>query len=270
MNQHMKNAWAQSILYPASMICVALAIVIFNGSAVMAQIQPVTLRVGQPAPPLPVYQWLKGRPVSLEKGQIYVVEFTNVSCGPCVESIPHFARLAKEYQGKATFISTYIFESRNYRPDSGNKDSLTADYTSHVKKFIAAHGSGFDNIHVAIDDPQETIVHTWMFPAGNRGGPVVYVIDLQGRIVWMGYPLELDQVIKQVLEGSFEPAIGLRSIAEKENAYKRVHQFLNAGDQTQSIAILDITLKISFVVKLSSGSYGILMNPKPTHMAGNY
>jgi thiol-disulfide isomerase/thioredoxin len=220
-------------------LILTLAFIIMNTSMTFAQIQPVTLRVGQPAPPLSVYQWLKGSPVSLEKGQVYVVEFTSVFCGPCRASIPHIARLAKDYKGKATFISAYVWESRSYQPDIDKKDSLTGDYTLHVKKFIHSQGSKFDDIHVALDDPRETIVNTWMFPAGKRGAPVAYVIDQQGNIVWMGNPLELDLVLKQVLEGNFDSAAALRRIVEKKEEGQRIDQYFKTGDTSQAFAILD-------------------------------
>ena len=33
------------------------------------------LKLGDPAPPLAITEWVKGEPVALEKGKIYLVEF---------------------------------------------------------------------------------------------------------------------------------------------------------------------------------------------------
>jgi thiol-disulfide isomerase/thioredoxin len=239
MKQYLKNISAHGLLSLALTITLSLAIISINTSGAMAQDQPVTLRVGQPAPPFPAYQWLKGSPVSMEKGHVYVIEFTSVSCGPCRASMPHIAELARDYQGKATFISTYVWESRSYREDEVDNNSPTADYTKHVKKFIAKHGSELNDIHVAIDDPKETILHTWLYQAGKMSVPAVYIINQQGSIVWMGEPMELDPVIRQVTEGDFDPVATMRKQAEKKEESKRMVQFFKAGDTARAFGIMD-------------------------------
>ena len=65
-----------------------------------------TLKVGDPAPPLAISNWLHGEKVAgFESGRVYVVEFWATWCGPCRQIMPHMGDLQDEYRDKkVTFI----------------------------------------------------------------------------------------------------------------------------------------------------------------------
>lgn len=73
-----------------------------------------TLKVGDPAPPVKVFKWVKGNPVeSFEKDKVYVMEFWATWCGPCKAAMPHLSEMARKYAGKVTFTGVDIWEKKD-------------------------------------------------------------------------------------------------------------------------------------------------------------
>src|ERR671913_511304 len=65
----------------------------------------VTLRVGDPAPPLEVERWVKGAPIDrFERGTVYVLEFWATWCTTCISEIPHVTELAKKYRDQGVVV----------------------------------------------------------------------------------------------------------------------------------------------------------------------
>src|SRR5688500_9275436 len=66
----------------------------------------ITLKVGDPAPPLKATKWLQGAEVTgFNPGKVYVVEFWAVWCGPCIVMMPHMSDMQEEFKDKGvTFI----------------------------------------------------------------------------------------------------------------------------------------------------------------------
>src|ERR1041385_6120947 len=57
--------------------------------------------LGDPAAPLVISEWVKGKPVDLAaaKGkEVVVVEFWATWCGPCRTSIPHLTEMQKKFK----------------------------------------------------------------------------------------------------------------------------------------------------------------------------
>jgi thiol-disulfide isomerase/thioredoxin len=164
-------------------------------SAASAQDAKVTLHVGDPAPPLKIAKWAKGEPVTeLGHGKINVVEFWATWCGPCRQSIPHLTELAKKYGDKAAFIGVDSFE---HNPDP-------ASCYSKVEKFVSDMGDQM-NYHVAIDGVDGTMGKTWMDAAGQGGIPTAFVVDRDGKVVWIGHPMSgLDEVVGKLIDGTFD------------------------------------------------------------------
>jgi len=143
--------------------------------------------LGQPAAPLKITDWIKGKPVDLAsaKGkQVLVVEFWATWCGPCRTSIPHLTELQKKFKDVA-FIGV------------SDEDAAT------VKKFVNKMGDQMDYT-VAIDDNRQTS-KGYMEAFDQNGIPHSFIVDLQGRVVWHGHPMAgLDEALAEVVSGKFD------------------------------------------------------------------
>ena len=75
----------------------------------------VSAELGDPAAPLQIAEWVKGKPVDLaaDKGKkIFVVEFWATWCGPCRASIPHLTEMQKKFKDKnVVFIGVSVWEN---------------------------------------------------------------------------------------------------------------------------------------------------------------
>lgn len=147
--------------------------------------------LGDPAAPLHIAEWVKGRPVDLAQAkgkQIVVVEFWATWCPPCRTSIPHLTELQKKFGPKGiVFVG------------------ITDEEPTVVKPFVKKMGDQM-NYTVAIDQDHQT-GKGYMEAYGQNGIPCAFVVDLEGRVVWVGHPMgELEQVLEQLLAGKYDLA----------------------------------------------------------------
>jgi len=205
--------------------------------------KPAVLGVGSDAPPLKVGQWLKGKEIkSLEKGQIYVVEFWATWCGPCIKGIPHITELAKKYKDKVTVIGVSIWESEE-------------DRVEVTKAFVDKMGDKMV-YSVAIDDShgnEGTMVKTWMIAAEQLGIPAAFIVGAEGKILWIGHPGQMDKPLAQIVEGNFDAAAAAKNAqsardkaakaeleqAEFMKALEPLQAAVTAEDHAKTITIVD-------------------------------
>lgn len=193
-----------SLVRPVAAIAATVAIV-----APAAHAAP--LKVGSPAPALKLSKWVKGAPVTkFAKGHVYVVEFWATWCGPCKTTIPHLTQMAKKLSGKATFIGVSISEG-------------TDDYQAKVAKFVKDMGPKMD-YSVAIDTaPRAGFMSTnWMDAAGQNGIPTAFVVDKDGKIAWIGHPMEMEEPLAQIIAGTFNPSAAAAKREAAEAAQRAI------------------------------------------------
>lgn len=166
-----------------------------------------TLKIGDKSPKLQVGKWVQGEPVKdFENGKAYIVEFWATWCGPCRISIPHLNQMHTKFKEKGLIVI--------------GQDVWEHDENS-VGPFIRKMGDQM-TYRVALDDKSKSergaMSDTWMMPAGRGGIPSAFLVDKQGRIAWIGHPLELtEKTLEQVLDGTFDLK---KAAAEQAEALK--------------------------------------------------
>jgi thiol-disulfide isomerase/thioredoxin len=170
-----------------------------------------TLKVGDPAPKLQTGDWVQGEPVTaFDSGKAYIVEFWATWCGPCRVSIPHLNEIYTKFKDKKlVVIGQDCFEQEE----------------SKVAPFVKQMGEKM-TYRVALDNKEGNkkgkMAETWMEAAGQNGIPTAFLVNKEAKIAWIGHPMELkDEVIEQVLAGTFDLAKNAAEYEERQKAQEK-------------------------------------------------
>jgi thiol-disulfide isomerase/thioredoxin len=167
--------------------------------------RPFALMIGDPAPAIQVAEWVQGTPVkSFQPGQLYVVEFWATWCGPCKVAIPHLNELSKKYTGQVSFVGVSVWEHLEKEPYS-------------VPKFVKEMGDKM-TYTVAADLVQAAkengpMAQSWMEAAGQGGIPTAFVVSKEGKIAWIGHPMELEEPLAKIVAGTYDVAAAAKKYA---------------------------------------------------------
>jgi thiol-disulfide isomerase/thioredoxin len=201
-----------------------------------AQDRPApTLNIGDPAPPLRLREWLKGTPIqSFEKGRIYVVEFWAVWCAPCRAAIPRLSALAEKYRGEITFVGIDVQEQG-------------INSFEKVKAFVDSMGNRM-NYPVAAED-SNLMAETWQKASGHTGMPGSFVVNAEGRLAWIGHPMNLDKVLPRIVKNKWDiqKALAKRNLdryldsLDGETFY-RLFPYRQSGEKPEDPGKTELTL----------------------------
>src|SRR5690606_26115174 len=134
------------------------------------------LSIGNRAPSITAFQWIKGNPIDhFENGRVYVVEFGATWCVPCAAAIPKLTALAEKYKDDVTVISMFVMERNNDPSDAVN------GYVNKVEKYVRKRWESI-GYHVGVDNPQKSMENMWLRAAGKNGVPYTFVVDKNGMI----------------------------------------------------------------------------------------
>ena len=213
-----------------------LAFVMAFACACALTTQAATLKVGDAAPKLQTGKWVQGDPVKdFDKNHAYIVEFWATWCGPCRVSIPHLNEIHTKFKDKGLIVIGQNVWERDEK---------------QVQPFIEKMGDKM-TYRVAMDDKttseKGTMAETWMEAAGQNGIPAAFVVGKDGRIAWIGHPMQLKEtIIEEVLAGKFDlkkAAAEQEKQQEQEAEQRKLSQELNkqiqAKDWVKAEAALD-------------------------------
>lgn len=169
-----------------------------------------TLKLGDPAPSVKVMKWAKEKgeevyrfkpdqAVELEQGKVYVLEFWATWCIPCRVGMPHLSELARHYSGQVTVLGISIRE---------NIQGRNPEYAAKVQAFVDQKSAVMD-YNVGIDGADDAMDNLWMRPSGLQGVPNAIVVTKEGKIGWMGHPLNgMQEALDLAIAGELNEKTG--------------------------------------------------------------
>ncbi|WP_439360512.1 TlpA disulfide reductase family protein [Bradyrhizobium sp. DASA03007] len=153
----------------------------------------MVLRMESPAPPIKVENWLRGEPLtSFQPGKVYIVEFWATWCGPCAAVMPHLVQLQEKYKDSGLeLLGVAAYEQAPTADEARTRlDAWLADKFSSL------------NYRIGFDSTGE-MRKLWMDSSFSVGIPTSFVVDRDGHIAFIGPPMQLDDVLPKLLNGSW-------------------------------------------------------------------
>lgn len=234
---HSLECWPMRPLHRQFVILLTSSVL---GQSVAQTTETSFLNIGDPAPKLQVGTVVKGVAPSLGKSRPVVIEFWARWCQPCVANMPHLSELARKYRDKVDFIAVSVLEGEGLKVTEG------------IQAFVDAQGANMD--FAVATDTKDAMATTWLSAAGEIAIPRSFLIDGNGRIVWIGHPaLGLENAIRDLLSGTMDVAAlrlkrfnelapiieGIRAEERLTRRLKEVMVAYETGDYERGLALCD-------------------------------
>ncbi len=229
------------------LICSLLLLVAHRVPAVAEQ----ELSIGSVAPSLDIEHWLQDgdgffKPVTkFQPGKVYVIEFWATWCGPCIMSMPHLAETQTKYRGRGVQIISISDETLD------EVESLMSQEHPQAGKGKGAPKAGktfadITSAYCLTTDPDRSVHESYMEAANQNGIPTSFIVGKTGKIEWIGHPMEMDEPLEEVVEGTWDRekfAKQFRTKAEFEQAMQQLSTLAGAGKFDEAIKFTEATIK---------------------------
>jgi hypothetical protein len=163
--------------------------------------------IGDPAPPLLVMGWAKGKPVRLQAGtNFYAVVFCSLSRANDF-ALTNLSSLQKQYQDKGLITIAVSDEDPRI-----------------LESFIKEKNDEID-FSVAADDLGSRTTRTFQHAFGQFQLPRAYIVGRDGNVLWFGHPLtdNMGQVVDEIAAGRYN----LKREQQRVLAKQQMQQYLD-------------------------------------------
>lgn len=180
------------------------------------------LSVGDQAPTLNAYRWIKGDSLTTWTGhELYLIEFGATWCSPCIAAIPELTAIQQKFKQNVRVVSVFVQEAHR---ENGKHVDI-------VRSFVKKRAAKID-YSIAVDWPDSRINQDWIVAANLTGIPHLFVVNKAGEIKWIGAnPKSAEEAIARILQKE-------QPVASEESGYDPGKLLLidnNGGNQSDFI-----------------------------------
>lgn len=160
----------------------------------------MVLRIESLAPPLKVESWLRGQPLpSFQPGKVYIVQFWATWYQPSIAAMRHLVQLQARYKDSGLEIIG-IASHECARTPKETQAKLEAWLTKNVPNA---------NYRIAFECTGK-LNEFWARSDLSWGVPTSFVVNREGCIAFVGCPMQLDDVIPEVLNSNCQTSNGAK------------------------------------------------------------
>ncbi len=162
-------------------------------------------KIGDPAAPLEIVEWIKGNPVDVSDGKnVYVVAFWAALSPASRACLPKLGALQTILKDKGVVVV-----------------GISDEPVDRIREFIGMPEAQVE-FSVAADDQRKT-ARKYMVAYGQNGIPYAFIVGRDGKVLWHGHPMAgLDKALDEILGERYNlpRAIKLDAIRAEVNDYQ--------------------------------------------------
>ena len=173
------------------------------------------LTVGDAAPDIGAdARWLQGEPVAVfEPGRVYVLDFWATWCGPCIQTIPELDQLHRELADEGGAVLGLALWPRAGMTAT---DAFVRDWAGRMTYPIG-------------EDIGGRLAARFMEAAGRNSIPTTMVVDREGRLAWIGHPLDRD--LRPALRAILDAEYDIEAAAARAAALRRAQEAIGEANE---------------------------------------
>lgn len=163
------------------------------------------LTVGDPAPNIDVEFWLSDdnglfpHVTEFESGQVYVVDFWSPRWAPSIRQMPTLAKLQTTLgRDEVQIISIGDL------PQAAAESFLSGQLPASLKKDQLETYADLTSVYCLTTDPDRSVFTDYFLASGRTQVPCCFVVGKQGKIEWIGHPMNLEEPLTEIIEDRFD------------------------------------------------------------------